>query len=300
MNRYKKWTATGVAFSILGILVGCGTGHNPIHVVNNQGTDNGVKSNDNSVPINATTSNQGDTQTNNKSGSTGSSPIKGKVLTVSVKSSDRTSLPSSQQGAQTAPVSELRSSYGTIQASTSKKTTSQLQIILTHHARKNVIYADDSRSLKWLLSWQTNGDYLFLNIGEPAPNMTTGDFGGEAVVINLKTKQVALKQQIGMESRQKNFITPTALVTLWSSLSGPGNSIVDYYTSIANLGTDKSVTFKSTTSQPLGQDPYVIGNRVYFASRSNIYFVEIPTAAWNGGPHTPYRLVLRPSVKISS
>lgn len=278
MKQYKSWAAAAAGCTIIGSLAGCGS------------TTGG----------NNTTSNTAAVQTNKTGGRSASNPTRVNALTLSVNLSHRTSLPSSRKDAQSYPVSQLRSPYGTIQTSISKKTTKPLQITLTDHGNKNVIYVDKNKSEKWLMGWQVSGNYLFLNIGKPAPNMDTADFGGEAVVINLKTKQMTLKQAIGVESKTQEFITPTALVSNSKVLTGPGNSIVDFHTAITNLATDKSVQLTSTTSYPLGRTPYVLGDRVYFANQHKIYYVEIPAVAWSGMTHKSYKVVLRPSMKITS
>lgn len=315
MKRYRKWVMVGVALTTVGVLAGCGsaginktTGATPTNnTVVSTNTTNEVNSTTRVFGNNLTAVSQNGTGTSNNTSDTAGtghsapSQIPSNVLTLSVKLSNRTSLPSNRLGDQPYPVTELRSAYGTLQASTPKKTTTPLRITLTNHGSNRLIYVDSSKSLKWLMGWQLSGNYLLLNIGEPTPGMVTGDFGGEVVVINLKTNRVALKQSIGMESQQGEFITPTALVSLWVSLTGPGYSVVEFYTSITNLATDKTVTLESTNSRPLGQDPYAIGNRVYFSSGQKVYYIEIPAAAWSGGGQSkPYQLVLRPSVKITS
>lgn len=301
MIRYKQLVTAGVALTTIVALTGCGSSGND----NGTGatpTNNAVVSANTTNENNSVAVSQNETGTSNDvsqttgAGHSSSNQIQGDVLTLSVKPSTRASLPSIQQ---TATNSELHSTYGTIDASSSKKTVSPLEITLTSHRSKDVIYADDSKSLKWLMDWQLSGNYLYLNVGEPTPNMTTTDFGGEAVVVNLETRKISLKQPIGMESQVDEFITPTSLVSLGTSLTGVGNSIVDFYTSITSLETGSSVTLNSTSSYPLGHEPYALGNRVYFASGSKIYFVDVPVAAWSGGSHKPYQLVLKPSVKIS-
>ena len=157
----------------------------------------------------------------------------------------------------------LHSTFGEIHTSSVTKTMHPLDISLVNHGRRRVLFIDKSHSLKLLVGWQVSGDYLFLNVGEPAPNMATGDFGGNAVIVNLKTRRVALEQTIGMETTMQEFITPTDLVTHWWNLTGPGLAVIDRYTSITDFSTDDHVTMESTKSYPLGSQPYPLGNRVF-------------------------------------
>lgn len=231
MLRYMQIATAGVVLATIVALAGCGPNGND-NTTGATPTSNAVVSTNTTNENNSVAVSQHETETSNgvsqKTGAGYSSPdqIQGNVLTLSVKPSTL-SLPSIQQ---TAPNSELHSTYGTIEASTAKKTVNPLQITLTSHGSKDVIYADNSKSLKWLMGWQLSGNYVYLNIGEPVPNMTTADFGGEAVVVNLQTRKVSIKQPIGMESQIREFITPTALVSLGTFLTGSGNSIVNFYT----------------------------------------------------------------------